>query len=258
MRGTNMSNDTVNSNDKIRHISNTKYKKCIWIGSVTIVVTIIFLIVIKNFPNLQAYSVLLYLYKIKTSFIFIGLFLIGLGCIQCKNIKDKNSWLSNLPYPLDLEKEIYVHSNIGRKPKKIKFGAIIHPNYVSWKKQILKDYSYLLNKGFELDDENSYIISEKRDLEKEIALDDYRENFFHYLNAEYRFTEIYIDAIKTIMIPIEAGIIGVFCNDKDLFSSLVLNVVVMIIMILETIKTDDDQKFIKDFVEITYDNRTLG
>ena len=60
------------------------------------------------------------------------------------------------------------------------------------------------------------------------------------------------------MIPLEAGIIGVFCNDKDLFSSLVLNVVVMIMMILETVKTDNDQKFIKDFVEITYNKRSLG
>ena len=66
-----MSNNTVNSNDKIRHISNTKYKKCIWIGSVTIVVTIIFLIAIKYFPNLLDCSVLLYLFKIKTSFINI-------------------------------------------------------------------------------------------------------------------------------------------------------------------------------------------
>lgn len=253
-----MSNDTVNSNDKIRHISNTKYKKCIWIGSVTIVVTIIFLIVIKNFPNLLTYSVLLYLFKIKTSFIFIGLFLIGLGSIQCKNIKDKNSWLSNLPYPLDLEKEIYTHSNIGRKPKKIKFGAIIHPNYISWKKQILIDYSYLLNEEFELDEENSYITSEKRNLEKEIVLDDYRENFFRYLNAEYRFTEFYVDTIKSIMIPLEAGVVGVFCNDRDIFSSLVLNIVLIIMILLEVVKTDNSQKFIKDFVEITYDNRPLG
>lgn len=257
MEYTRMEN-TTSSNNKIRQISNKKYILCIWIGISFLIVTAGLLAMnICGFTWLQ-YSFWKYLYSIKTSFIFIGLFLIGLGSIQCKNIKDKNSWLSNLPYPLDLEKEIYTHSNIGRKPKKIKFGAVIHPNYISWKKQILKDYEYLINEKYELDEEYTNIFSEKKDLEKEMALDNYRENFFRYLNAEYRFTEIYIDAIKTIMIPLEAGIIGVFCNDKDLFSSLVLNVVVMIMMILETVKTDNDQKFVKDFVEVTYDNRPLG
>ena len=256
MEYTRMEN-TTSSNNKIRQISNKKYILCIWIGISFLIVTAGLLAMnICGFTWLQ-YSFWKYLYSIKTSFIFIGLFLIGLGIIQCKNIKDKNTWLSSLPYPLDFEKEIYTHSIIGRKPKHIKFDAIYHPNYISWKKQILLDFDYLLER--ESEENSSKKTNERNKAEKDnTALKEYRENFFRYLNSEYRFTEIYIDAIKTIMIPLEAGIIGVFCNDKDLFSSLVLNVVVMIMMILETVKTDNDQKFIKDFVEITYNKRSLG
>ena len=144
-----MTNNSLAPNNKIRHISNKKYIICINIGICFLIVTSGLLAMNICGCTWSHYSFWKYLYSIKTSFIFIGLFLMGLGIIQCKNIKDKNTWLSSLPYPLDFEKEIYTHSIIGRKPKHIKFNAIYHPNYISWKKQVLLDFDYLLEKESE-------------------------------------------------------------------------------------------------------------
>lgn len=248
-----MQNNNITSEKNTRRISNTRYKKCIKLGIVFTLISIILFFMNVCKCGLLNYSFFKYLDLIKASFVFLGLFLIGLGLIQCKNIKDKNSWLSDLPYQFDFEKEIYTHFIIGKTFKKLKIETKKYPNYTEWKDYIIKDFGYLIDKS-ESD------ASEKNDKlnVRTKALDDYRENFFRYLNSEYRFTVSYLDAIKTIIVPIEIGIIAVFCDNKDFFSSLILNVIVMIIIILETVKTESDQEFIKDFTEITYSNKSLG
>ena len=248
-----MAKSNAPQTNNTRQIPNAKYKKCIKWGIVFICIFIVIFLMHIFQCKLLDYLVFKYLESIKAGFIFLGLFLLGLGIIQCKNIKDKNSWLSNLPYQFDLEKEIYTHFIIGKKLKKLKIATKQYHNYTEWKNHITTAYKYLI-------DESTTDTNKKPDVKinNNNDLNDYRENFFRYLNSEYRFTVSYIEAIKTIMIPIEAGIIGVFCENRDLLSSLILNVVVMILMILETVKTESEQEFIKDFTEIVYEKRHLG
>ncbi len=208
------------------------------VGSILLVLSVVLWFVLRYYINKsdisESYSIIKYLLMLVGS---IG-FLIALsGVTNLIDVIKENEYLKHPDYAFDYEKELASYKYVGRevKPKKLeKSGATSYKNYLEWKKAIT--------------DNNTLGIKEY--------------NFYRYLIDRKRRVESYIDMVKTVVIPIELGIIAVFCTGQETsdygfnyLTCVIASIVLLIIIVIEINNKESEKNFISDVCEII-DERT--
>ena len=202
-----------------RTISQKKYLFFGFFGDILLILFDI-LLYIQLFYT-QSNSVTLYV-----SLVIFGLFFVIWGCSECYRIKKQNIRLINSPYGFDFEKELLSYNIIGNEDGKINEDADLYKNYSEWKDHICKSYRYLSS----------------------------NENFYRFLTRERRYYSSYVDIIKTVLAPIEislvASLFGNNTNPTDILGSIIGNVTVLFLLVVEISKAENAENFIDDSVEI--------
>ncbi len=173
-------------------------------------------------------------------------------------------------YNFDYTNELKIHSIyglekynkklMGDKAKNPPKGIKYYRNYTEWKEHIKEQIDKQI-----LDIENN---KDKYDLNISKCI-----NFKRYLKEYIRIQEVYIDGIKTVLIPIELGLITCFIDNPPtaplatnatevsfvstpivkLMTCIILSITLLVIILYNIQKAEDEKNFLIDTGEIVDD-----
>ena len=175
----------------------------------------------------------IYCYFVSTVFIILGLLLLWLGVKALHNDRKLNKKLGGMAYKFDYEKEFKIYKTIGRVEKKQE--KIHFEKYMEWKAYVEQQYIKLIN----------------------------NENFYRYINREYRNVKKEESVDKCIMIPIVLLMpqIMMSLNEWNFSEKFIIAFIVLIIVevvLINKIYTDRDRiHFYEDFIEIIYPEKAI-
>lgn len=175
----------------------------------------------------------LYCYFVSIVLIIFGLLLLWLGVYAIHNDRKLNKKLGGMAYKFDYEKEFKIYKTIGRVEKKQE--KIHFEKYMEWKAYVEQQYIKLIN----------------------------NENFYRYINREYRNVKKEESVDKCIMIPIVLLMpqIMMSLNEWNFSEKFIIAFIVLIIVevvLINKIYTDSDRiHFYEDFIEIIYPEKAI-
>lgn len=211
-----------NQNNKKRTVS---YKKGIWftiIGSVLITV----ISIIYYFKTCISEAAIMK--NIILSLLFLGgVILLATGIGEILKTHGTNKRLACLDYDFDLEKELTTYSLIGIKKGKCKNGAEHYGKYSEWKEHIEVEYE---NQGRQ-------------------------DDFYRYLIRETRYSQLEVELIIALLIPVEIAIIELtkdLSNEGNLIVPLVSSVFFIFVVIQYYNSAKNKVYFYKDLMEILF------
>lgn len=167
-----------------------------------------------------------------TYLMVLGIYMLIYGWVKGSDISNQNKFLKKLPYEFDIEKELESFTNIGSKLNKYKENGIYFNKYDEWNTYI-KDRFYK-----QLKDEN-------------------KNNFFHYINREYRFYRDFVDTIKTVLFPGFLVIVPALSEADSTPLGVVLLIVVLIYTIMEIASAEKRRDLMLDIAKILYPKEKL-
>ena len=161
---------------------------------------------------------------------FLAILLLIVCISEIKRIKKENEHLRNLDYYFDYDIEVDTYKIIGRdnSKKKLKDEVKSYTKYSEWKEAILTKYENCIGK----------------------------DDFYRYLNKKLRETENNLDLYKTVLVPIELGIIAIFCSGNELGTGfniiccLIASIVLIFVITKEINNTNNEKNFLTDMCEI--------
>ncbi len=155
-----------------------------------------------------------------------------LVCLIKERKKEELKYLACFDSGFDYDNEVDLYARIGcqydaKKLKKLKklAGRIQLSGYTNWK-------SYILNKNCV-----------------------WNYDFIRVLKKKHREATLYLDVIKTVLIPIEIGIISSCAtSDMDMMGSVLLvaatSIVIMVLVIKELQNKYSEKSFLEDLIEL--------
>lgn len=176
----------------------------------------------------------LYFYFVSIVLIIYGLLWLWIGFKAINSNRELNKKLGGMAYKFDYKKELKKYKVIGRMEKQKE--VYYFEKYMEWKVYVEQQYSTLIN----------------------------NENFYRFLNREYRNVKKEETIDKYIMIPIELLIpqIMISLNEWNLSEKIII--VISIILLIEIVlinKLYEDIEcvhFFEDFIEIIYPKNVVN
>lgn len=218
---------------KVRQVSNTKNKICLFVGLGMLFISgiSILLNVFNEKRKWPSRSVDLY-------FLLLGvvgglLIIIGIVNIVC-NI-EINRYLKNPAYGLDYQKENSTYAIIGKDKKKAKNGALRFHKYSEWKEYVEKSFNDIVN----------------------------NEDAYRFMLRRLRSREKYKELIISAVIPVEVGILTALYSAgialpklSTIIAIFISAIILLVIVTVNYLECEEEIEFISDFNEIVFPSKS--
>lgn len=218
---------------KVRQVSNTKNKICLFVGLGMLFISgiSILLNVFNEKRKWPSRSVDLY-------FLLLGvvgglLIIIGIVNIAC-NI-EINRYLKNPAYGLDYQKENSTYAIIGKDKKKAKNGALRFHKYSEWKEYVEKSFNDIVN----------------------------NEDAYRFMLRRLRSRENYKELIISAVIPVEVGILTALYSAgialpklSTIIAIFISAIILLVIVTVNYLECEEEIEFISDFNEIVFPSKS--